>query len=115
MHCGNCGHDERVHNESTERCCAPECRCGQFENVFFVPRQAGMEGYEEQDNLVGIGGIFMLDPEDIEELMSRMGFIQRETGPFVPSKIPDTIKTSDLNLDDPEVRRWLAEKIRSKN
>ncbi len=74
-----------------------------------------MEGYEEEDGTIALGGMFVLDAADVCELMNRMGFTQRETGPFVPSKVPDTFTVDDLDLDDPEVRRWLAEKIRSKN
>ncbi len=115
MHCGNCGHDERVHNETTERCCAPDCRCSMFENwsvsASFVD--------EEIEGTVSLGGMFVLDKEDVEELISRMGFVQCETDtpPALskPMKIPDTIRASDLDLDNQETRRWLAEKIRSEN
>lgn len=125
MLCENCGHDERVHNEDTERCCAPTCRCSQFE-IFDTEIEKLIEAVESHDNCE------CSHCDDDEEKsyvefnikiprVHVADFVQWLTEhspddlPAEPMEIPDTIRPDDLNLNDPETREWLIEKIRSKN
>lgn len=115
MLCGNCGHDERVHSEATEKCCESTCRCSEFEvweteveelggyECGDAPEKSYVEFHIKIPRAHVHSFIEWLTSHDPDELSPE------------PMEIPDTIQTSDLDLDDPEVRRWLAEKIRSKN
>lgn len=114
MLCSNCGHDERAHNESTERCCAPECRCSQFIDVEDLIEEICEDcDCDEEESYVEFR--IKIPRAHVSSFIEWLTRHSPDDLPQEPMEIPDTIQPVDLNLDDPETRKWLAEKIRSKN